>query len=318
MRSVGIEPHGLPEDPEIPGLAAAARGELDEMLGVAGMPLPVESWRVLKHHPGARCTLRAEAAGRRVLVKAYRDDPSPLAQLMLRFREAGLATGHAPTVPAMLSFDPRARVMVTVFLDQEPCRDLIASARGDRAGRLAAAWIRAIAGSGIDAGRAYGVPELVQDAAGWADRLGRASPTLGRTAETLLGLLATVAVEGSPPRLVHGSYSHSHVFDLGTGPGVVDWDGFRQGPPELDAGRFLAGLSSLASGRRRLRDDAVLAGRTFTREIEDMVEGPALVWHRTAALLRLAYYASVRRPRRWESRAEELMAEGRSLLEAVG
>jgi aminoglycoside phosphotransferase (APT) family kinase protein len=171
-----------------------------------------------------------------------------------------------------------------------------------------------MAGTAIMLGDPYGSRELLADAAGWAGRLGRGSPDLGRVADVLVAALEAMIPPASRPVLVHGSYSHSHVFDLGTGPGVVDWDGFRQGAIELDAGRFLAGLSSLAAGRRRLRDEAGRAGTAFATEVAPLVDPGLLTWYRAAALLRLAYYASVRRPGRWESRAGELMAEGRALL----
>lgn len=307
------EADGVPTDPGIPGLEGLARGALGGALAGAGLRAPIR-WTVLKHHPGSRCTLRAERNGRRLIVKAYAEDPSSLVTLMERFAQAGLASGRGPSVPPLVAFRSDLRTLVTSCFDQPPGRDLIAEGAAPRAGELAAGWLRTTARTPIDLGRPYGSGELLAEAQGWTVRLRRANADLGAEALRPLHDLAASPPVRTAWGLRHGSFSASHVFDLGTGPGVVDWDGFRQGPIELDAGRFLAGLSSMAAGRRHLAEEARRAGDAFLAGLAGLVEPAALAWFRAAALLRLGYYASVRRPRRWEARAASLLAEASSRL----
>lgn len=317
-RNWGDASVGVPMDPGIRGLRPLAEGALSRELGEAGVG-PTVSWTVLKHHPGSRCTLLAEGAGRRVIVKAYAEDPSHIVALMDGLSAAGLASGRAPTVPPVLGADLDLYVLVSVCFDEPQCRDLIAlGAPGGalRAGALAAEWLRTVteAEAEVKLGPWYGATELLREAEGWVERLRRADRGLAEHGESVRLELAARPHEGSLPGLRHGSFSASHVFDLGSGPGVVDWDGFRQGPVEFDAGRFLAGLSSMAAGRRHLAEEAAAAGRAFTAALGELVEAEALTWYRAGTLLRLGYYASVRRPRRWQERAAQMLDEAAGLL----
>src|SRR2546427_1084416 len=298
----------LPKDPGIPALRAPER--LIDALGRTGVKLgPRVTFRILKHHLGARCTILMDSPTGRIVAKAYADDVSELAELMNRFAAAGLASGRPATPPPLIAVEPVLTVIVTAFLDERPCRDLIAAGLGPRAGELAAAWLNAVADTAIEAGPRYGPADLVREAKEWVVRLSRSDNELGSRGADLIGMLSVRLPPNRKGGLRHGSFSASHVFDLGGGPGVVDWDGFRQGPAEFDAGRFLAGLSSLAAGRRHLAGEAERTARSFMSELGAIVDEESLAWWRAASLLRLAYYASVRRPRRWPERSARLLDE---------
>ena len=303
-------------DPAVPGLAALAEGQLDPLLEAAGA-LPLLRVRVLKQHVGSRCTLVVTGRSSTVVLKLFERPPTELVALHVAFRRAGLASGTGPTVAPMLAESAAAAAIVTAFFSEPPCRDLIVNGAAERAALLAGTWLQVLARSGIRAGSAYGSAEALLDTEGWRERLSRAIPELSARAGAVVRALQARPPAGSPPILAHGSYSASHVFDLGSGPGVIDWDGFRQAPPEFDAGRFLGGLSSLAAGRRGVEQWAARAAQAFLESVAAMLDPWALTWYRSAALLRLAYYATIRRPKRWEERAERLLAEAADRMAAA-
>src|SRR2546430_13695182 len=83
---------GLRDDPQIPALAAIARRGVAAVLtgvGVAG----ASGGRVVKHHPGSRCTLYASTARGPVAIKAYANDVGPVVEAQAFLAGHGLAAG---------------------------------------------------------------------------------------------------------------------------------------------------------------------------------------------------------------------------------
>ena len=71
--------------------------------------------------------------------------------------------------------------------------------------------------------------------------------------------------------LRHGGFYLSHVFDLVDGPGVIDWDTFRQGPVEVDAGMLCAAARSemYQPEHERATQRAIAV---FLDEVDDLVD----------------------------------------------
>ena len=151
-----------------------------------------------------------------------------------------------------------------------------------------------------------------------AGDVARAEVALGAEAE-----LCVAALEAHRPRspafcLCHGDFSPNHGLDLGRGPGMIDWDSFRRGAVELDAGRFLASLSQRAGRRGVLAANVAPAAESFLAGIAGLVERDQLAWYRAGALVKLSWRLSARRPKRWRERARSLLSEARAALEAGG
>lgn len=309
----------VPEDPAIPALGAMGERGLHAMLGPHGVDGPVSAVRLLKHHPGNRCTVVAVAGGRSVVVKAWATDPTRQMQLYRAFAERGLATGAGPTVSPPIAFDPALRFLVLGWLEGPAIKDLARAGRTTRAAGLAAEWLGITARSGIALGDRYGVDELLQDADRWARFLSRTDPALGSAAAAGVGAMTRSRPSDGPLRLAHGSYSPNHVLDMGSGAGVIDWDGFRQAAPELDPAMLLAKLSRLVTGHEaaRLRPQVDHTASEFRGAIADLVDPDVLEWYRAAMLIKLAKYFASRRPKRWLPRAGALLRESREALAGV-
>ncbi len=295
----------LPDDPILPLVRAGRTGALEEALGEAGIG-PIAGARLLSHHHGSRCTLLVEVDERRLAVKAYLDHPSEQISLARRFAEAGLAGADAPKAPALVAAVPSLALVAVEWLEGPSGTELLARGDGTRAGEVAAAWLHALAERDLRAGNRYDPESLLADADGWAARIAAAEGSLAPASLKLRRSLERDLPQPRGYRLCHGSFTARHVLDLGAGPGVIDWDGFRLGPIELDAGMFLAALAR-ASGRRSLAAEAQRADARFRSAIESLTDADTLSWYERASALRLASYLVRRRPHRWLERVRALL-----------
>jgi ATP-binding cassette, subfamily B, bacterial len=301
----------VPEDREIPALHAAAEEGLESVLARAGLRAPLGRVEVRKHHPGRRCTLFVESDSRHLLIKAYAKDCSRVVRLLERFENEGLACRRPPCAPALVAYEPSLSLIATEWLAGRSAQDLIAAGAGGRSGELAAAWLDATSAAGIELGREWGAPEVVARAQRWVAAIHEADPALGSLASARLeGLAARFPSDGRRV-LQHGSFRPSHVLDLGDGPAVIDWDGFRQAPPELDPAMYLAGLSRLAAIHPELRAGSADAAQRFRGAVAHLVDAESLAWHRAAALVKCAWFQTNRRGyvARWREQAGELLEQ---------
>ncbi len=309
-----IEDH-LPVDRAIPALGAAAEDGLSRLLDGVGLRVSVGRMVILKHHPGDRCTLLLDVPGRRLVFKAYAQDPSPIAQVLRVMSRHGLGTGRAPTVSPLEAVDAELRFLVLRWLDGVRGRELLDDEAGDRVGSLAVTWLRAVQCVGLGLGEVFDSSRVLLEASRWRDSLASANAAIGSDAAVTVSALQAKAPLATPHRLQHGSFSPSHLVDLREGPGLIDWDSFCQGPIELDAGNFLAVLSRIGTGMEERRREADRAAQTFRARLSDLVQPDVLEWYRAAMLVKHAKYLSIRHPPRWKERAVALLAEARAALE---
>jgi hypothetical protein len=314
----GSDPNAgaLPRDPDIPALGALAAEGVASVLARAGVRGGVEGLRLLKHQPG-RCTFELICAGTRLAVKAYSPARADALDLCEWLEHEGLASGRAPTVPPIVACSRPLGLLVTRWLEGASGRELIEAGRPARAGQLAAEWLRAESRLPPGLGGTYGTEAALQDAARWARKIGRVDPELGTDAAAVVASLRAAAPPSGHRRVRHGDFSPEHVLDLGAGPGVIDWDSFRQGSLELDAARFLAALSWLAGERpdwsTRLADSAA----SLRAGVDGLLDERSLAWYRAVVHVRLAkkLCRETPRPGRWQARARALLAEAKRAIE---
>jgi hypothetical protein len=275
----------MPADPALPALGAMESEGTDATLCAVGLSPPFDGFAVLKHHPGRRCTFALRAAGRPLVAKAFRD-PGVV--------EAQMALG-----------DPALRIVVTDHLHGP--RNTTLLSRGAAAGLLAADWLLRQWAAPIRLGPTYGPDDFLARVERNCAPIVAASPALGARAAEIVATLAADPPAPSRPVLVHGSFSSAHVMDLGGGAGVIDWDGYAQGPRELDAATFLATAAREAIGRPEIAGAVAGAVAAFRGAISGDVDPRALAWYEAGARLRNARHICVHRPPGWAAWAERLL-----------
>jgi hypothetical protein len=118
--------------------------------------------------------------------------------------------------------------------------------------------------------------------------LGAVDTPLGAVAKAVARTLGRAQPREGSRRLVHGTLYARHIFDLGDGPGVIDWQQFGQGPIEVDAGMFLATVARLGLRHPHLAGEVGRAEASFLAQTDGLVDLGTLDWYRAAGLLHLA------------------------------
>jgi Phosphotransferase enzyme family len=306
----------VPVDPGIPALRALASEGFGSVLTRAGVSDDVENVRLLKHQPG-RCTFELTCGGRRLALKAYSPARAAAVALCEWLEAEGLASGRAPTVPPIIARSRSLGLLVMAWLEGASGRDLIEDGRATRAGELAAEWLRAESHLTVELGRRYGPDAALQEVTRWARKIGRVDSELGAEASAVVASLRAAPPASTREGVRHGDFSPQHVLDLGDGPGVIDWDSFRRGALELDAARFLAGLSWLAGERSDRAGPAAEAGASLRAGLDGLLDERAVAWYRAGVHIRLAKKLCRERPRPvgWRKRAHALLIEARRATE---
>jgi aminoglycoside phosphotransferase (APT) family kinase protein len=234
----------LPNDPALPGLGAICEAGLATAMPALQLDAPVDLL-LCGYRQGSRATLEVRAGERHFAVKLYAEDPAAEAALYRELATVGLTGAAGARVPALLAEDHKLRALVIGWLEGPTAEQLAQGGQGERAGELAACWLRRAASLPVRLGQPLGAPRVLKKAGKWVAALSAAHVALGAAGGTVAETLARTRPKESTPHLVHGTLYARHLIDLGDGPGVIDWQRFGQGPAELDAGVFLATISRL-------------------------------------------------------------------------
>jgi len=277
----------LPNDPALPGLAA-----IDHR------------WQLLLrgYKPGCYATLEARDGRQHVVIKVFANDPSEEAAVYIALAEAG-----AP-VPRLLAWELASRTLVLSWLDGPSAHVLVRAGHGQRAGKLAASWLRGVAKLPVRLGPPFGTAHMLRRVQKWVAAMGAADPALGSLAAELAGELVRTQPPENGTRLVHGSFHDRNLLDLGDGPGVIDWQRFGQGPAEIEAGKFLASMS------RDRTDEAARAIVAFRAGTAGLFNERALAWHWAAAVFSLADRPLTHRRDGWQERVRPQLREASDVV----
>jgi len=311
----------LPADPALPALVdlrAACRAGAFQASDPGARPL---EFLVRNYKPGRRVVIEVRAGRERFAVKVYSSDPALEVRLYVALAAAGLGGDSVVRVPPLLAYEHRLRMLIIGWLDGPTAQELIRAGHGARAGELAAHWLHRAASLSVKLGPPFGAASVRKDASKWVARLCAMDPALAAAATALGERLARTQPKEGEPRLVHGSLYTRHILDLGDGAGLIDWNCFGQGPPEIDAGMFLATVSRTRLLSEHCARQAARAEQAFLSGTAGLLDQRALAWQRAAALLHLAERGSkptTRRPSNWRVRASVLLVEAARLAEAAG
>ncbi len=278
----------LPNDSALPGLVAIRK--LGLARAIPALDLRDDPVELINrgYTEGSRITLEVRAGQRRFALKAYADNPSSEAFLYQSLTDAGLTRASGCCAPPLLLWEHELRMLAIGWLEGPSANELIQSGQGARAGELAAMWLRRVAELPIRIGPPFGVAAILGQQRRWVADLFAVDASLGAAAAAIADKLERTRPKTQDCSLVHGTLYTRHIFDLGKGPGVIDWQRFGQGPRELDAGIFLA-----TAWRTKLRAespelDVALAEESFLTGTAGLLDEHALAWHRSAMLLRLS------------------------------
>jgi aminoglycoside phosphotransferase (APT) family kinase protein len=312
----------LPDDPKLPALVAlrdACRTDAPPEADLDGRTI---EFLLCGFSPGTRATFEARAGSRRLAVKAYAEDAAPEAALYEALAAAGLGGDSGARVPPLLFWERDLRVLVIGWLEGPTAHQLVKDGRGARAGELAADWLQRAAAVSVPLGPPFGAQRIQTKVGNWVSTLHAADPTLGTAATAVAARLERTQPREAAPRLVHGTFYARHVFDLGDGPGVIDWQRFGQGPLELDAGMFLATIGRVGLDHGQLAGEAALAEDAFLAGTRDLLDERALGWFRATSFLHLAArrvrHPERHRPERLVERAQSLLGEAARHAKAAG
>lgn len=310
-RSKSSSEAALPRDPALPALSlfgdGAGTGQL-RMLGIRGT---VVARIPLGYHPGRRCTLRLVTDEAAYIVKVFARRAERVHTVLTALADAGFA---GVRVPRVLGFDPDVQVLVTDAFPPTTLEDLVAQGQGTRAGTLAAAWITATQSAGLRLGRPIDPLESIAKYGRRADSFH--DRDLADRLHRVLSLLAPrlpAAAEGHV--LVHGSFKLEHLHDCGDSIGPIDWDGYRQGPPEYDAATFLATAAGIAAGHPEWAGAIAEARTAFLDRCGGGLDPSVLRTFEILALAKVIGQAG-QVPGAAPDRAASLLSQAEALLEA--
>ena len=302
----------LPEDAAIPGLVAIRASGLAAVLPALHLDAGRLEIVVRAYRPGRRVALEVRGAGWHFAVKAYAEDPMQEVALGEALAAAGLAGNRGTRVPPLIAWERDLRLLVIGWLEGPTAFDLIEQGQGERAGPLAAAWLKRTEKLVLQVGKRRGAEKELRRSPRWIAALAAADPRLGSAAAALGEVLVRTQPREDVLRLVHGTFHDLNIIDLGDGTGVIDWERCGLGPPELDAGMFLACLT-WRGGHEEWREEVVRAQQAFEARIAGRMDPRAVTWHEAAALLCRAS-RQVRRPHRNAKARAQAMVDAATRL----
>jgi aminoglycoside phosphotransferase (APT) family kinase protein len=201
--------------------------------------------RVIRYRPRRRCTLRALRDGRPAFVKVFPGGEGEVLDAEARrLHAAGRAGLFDFAVPAPLAWDARCRALWHERLPGDPVIEELRSPRGPHLAERMGLALASLASSEIDARARFSVQDQLERSRRYVAALVHQAPACTEGAEELLGALRRLhRSEGEGElRPIHGSpHAHQWLRD-GERLGLVDFDRYALGEPELDLATFLAEL----------------------------------------------------------------------------
>ena len=273
LPGLGLSVVARDHDPGLPALPvltdpAAVRPVLEAALEAThpGLTLAGVEPRLLQLKPGKRATVLEQLSypadadtswPRAVVAKTYSDTGGASTYAWMReLGQAGVSRDGVLRLAEPLAYVAEHQTLLQgVVPGDRTLADLVVDRGEDveTALRSTAAGLAALHGSAVTTGPPRTVAAEVATVERLLTRLEPSFPEqVGRDARALL---ASLAARGGDDLVravpVHGAFRPAQVLLDGTRPGFLDFDGFGQGEPALDVGRFLAKLAEIAGADRR-------------------------------------------------------------------
>lgn len=285
--------------------------------------------RVLKCHPGKRCTFEiALKTGRRaheLIGKVFAEDRSDVHNIMAGIQQAGFRGDSRFAIPAPITYLASLRLLLEekacgmqvreIFLGPESKKQKEAAVR-------CALWLAKFHSTAPRIGPVSTIAKLMSKSRSQARKLSRVS---GRFAENAGHLLARLEALASKLGIVeicaaHGEYNPSHVILQSDRTVVIDWDGCQVRDPARDVATFMIVTKWLALDRKgaiRAFDslsDVFL--QTYLAERGRDILG-RLPFHCGALCLKHAKFCSAYQFEGWQEKTMAMLEEGLSTVGLV-
>lgn len=211
---------------------------LPDVLSLPGSPT------VLRYRPGKRCTIRVDHAdGSRTFVKVFDDsvDGAAMHVEASAIAAASASGALAFDVAPSLGWDAALRTYTQGSVAGVPAVGELFTIDGAPVAARMGAAAATLTTSALEPGRRTGRDRQMKRSAKYAKRIAGAFPHLRGPLDELLGRLDAMHGADTDDRLrpIHGApHPHQWLLD-GERLGLVDFDGFALGPPELDVATFV-------------------------------------------------------------------------------
>lgn len=283
--------------------------------------------RVLKCHPGKRCTFEiAMKTGRKaheLIGKVFAEDRSDVHDIMAGIQQAGFGGDSKFAIPGPITYLPSFRVLLEEKVCGTSAKEIFLGAESHLKKETAehcARWLARFHSTALRIGPVSGVAKLMTKSRSQARKLSRLG---GHFSEKARDLLAKLEALGSKIGIVeicaaHGEYNPSHVLLDGNRTVVIDWDGGQVRDPARDVATFMIVTKWLALDRRGAIGAFDSLSESFLQAYlaakgRSILE--RLPFHRGALCLKHAKYCAAYQFERWEEKTMAMLEEG---LSAVG
>src|SRR2546422_6065147 len=324
--STAIIDPGLPTLPEVFDPATIAE-QLACVLPAHWGSVQDVQVRIVKHHPGSRCTFEIAARtarGERSLIgKVYASDRSDVYRAMGAIRRSGFGPEHAFSIPEPLAYVPELRLLLQEKVEGPRAKQIFLT--GDEHDRVGAAersarWLAKFHAIAPRSARVFDLSNHMDAVERWAQTVARLGEPFASQARKLFRRLEEGAASTNGRELCagQGSYNCNQIILTKDRTITFDWDGHDVADPSRDVARFIVALQRLAlkylGSIRAL--DAVAEVFLKTYQALNPVEISAtLSLYRGLTCLRLAKYEANRPVCTLREGIEALLAEGLRVLE---
>jgi phosphotransferase family enzyme len=220
---------------------------------------------VVRYHPGLRCTVRVLRQDRVLYGKLFHDDRGrEIGEDCEQLWRASAAGEIRFDVARPLAWDGAQRTLWQEKLPGHPVRPHLVSQEGPLLAARIGEALGSLAASAVRPCRVFTAREQMDRSIRHGAELVARVPDLEDEVRAFLDLLGAylLAVEPHAPRPVHGAPSQAQWLVTSERLGLLDFDRFAAGDPELDVGTLLADLDfeHLPSEIVRGMEAAVISG----------------------------------------------------------
>jgi hypothetical protein len=200
---------------------------------------------VVRYHPGLRCTVRSLRNGREVFGKVFRDDRGrELRDDYERLWCASVAGELSFAVARPVAWDSASRTLWQAALPGCPARLRLRTDEGPALARRIGEALGSLAQSHVPASKVFTARDQIERSLRHGEELVGRVPFLADQVTELLGRLSASQQrqQGRAGRPIHGAPIPAQWLAATERLGLIDFDNFATGDPELDIGCVLADL----------------------------------------------------------------------------